>query len=81
MELIRTRIKGYVVSMEKITVTAKVQIIVKESNKLLLNNTMSKYTDACNYVSSYIFKTHEMRFSIVLLEKNSISNLRWLNLF
>ena len=61
MVLIRTRIKGYVVSMEKITVTAKVQIIVKQSNKLLLNNTMSKYTDACNYVSSYIFKTHELK--------------------
>ena len=61
MWLIRKRIKGYIVSMEKITVTAKVQIIVKESDKLLLNNTMNKYTDACNYVSNYIFKTHELR--------------------
>ena len=47
--------------MEKITVTAKVQIIVEESDKLLLNDTMSKYTDACNYVSSYIFETHELK--------------------
>ena len=47
--------------MEKITVTAKVQIIVKENDRLLLNDTMSKYTDACNYVSNYIFKTHELK--------------------
>ena len=48
-------------STKKITVTAKVQIIAKESDRLLLNSTMSRYTDACNYVSNYIFKTHELK--------------------
>ena len=61
-------------STEKITVTAKVQIIVEESDKLLLNNTMSKYTDACNYVSSYIFETHELKQC--LLNKVLYSSLR-----
>ena len=61
-------------STEKITVTAKVQIIVEENDKLLLNNTMSKYTDACNYVSSYIFKTHELKQC--LLNKVLYSSLK-----
>ena len=46
--------------MEQITKTAKIQVIVSETDKVLLNETMSAYCDACNYVSEYIFKTHNL---------------------
>lgn len=47
--------------MEKITVTAKIQISVTQSEKILLDKTMSAYTGACNYVSDYIFRTHNLK--------------------
>jgi IS605 OrfB family transposase len=47
--------------MEQMTVTAKIQISVSESDKVLLDNTMSVYRDACNYVSSYVFRTHDLK--------------------
>lgn len=51
--------------MEQITITAKIQILVTDEQKVLLNKTMSVYSDACNYVSNYIFKTHNLKqFSI-----------------
>jgi IS605 OrfB family transposase len=60
--------------MEQMTVTAKIQISVSESDKVLLNNTMSVYRDACNYVSSYVFRTHDLKqFS---LNKALYSELR-----
>ena len=37
------------------TVTAKIQISVSGTDKVLLDNTMSVYRDACNYVSDYVF--------------------------
>ncbi len=43
------------------TVTAKVQIIVAADSKVLLDETMSVYSDACNYVSEYIFRTHDLK--------------------
>lgn len=43
--------------MEQMTVTAKIQISVDADNQVLLNKTMSAYSDACNYVSDYIFNT------------------------
>ena len=43
--------------MEQITVTAKIQISVDADNQVLLDKTMSAYSDACNYVSEYIFNT------------------------
>lgn len=47
--------------MEQITLTAKVQIVVSETDKVLLNETMSVYRDACNYVSNYVFLTHDLK--------------------
>ena len=40
--------------MEQITITAKIQISVSDTDKVLLNDTMSAYSSACNYVSDYI---------------------------
>ena len=47
--------------MEQITITAKIQISVSDTDKVLLNNTMSAYCDACNYVSAYVFRTHDLK--------------------
>ena len=47
--------------MEQMTVTAKIQISVPDTDISLLNETMSAYRDACNYVSDYIFKNHNMK--------------------
>lgn len=47
--------------MEQITLTAKIQIVPSRDDKLLLNFTMSAYTDACNYVSNYVFQTHNLK--------------------
>ena len=51
--------------MEQITITAKVQIVVSDTDKVVLNKTMNVYRDACNYVSDYVFRTHDLKqFSI-----------------
>ncbi len=47
--------------MEQMTITAKVQIAVSDTDKVLLNETMSVYRDACNYVSDYVFRTHDLK--------------------
>lgn len=47
--------------MEQITITAKIQISATADDKTLLNETMSVYTDACNYVSDYVFRTHDLK--------------------
>lgn len=47
--------------METVTVTAKIQIVPSNTDKALLDETMSVYRDACNYVSDYIFKTHNLK--------------------
>ena len=47
--------------MEQITVTAKIQISVDADSKVLLDKTMSVYSDACNYVSNYVFRTHDLK--------------------
>ena len=60
--------------MEQMTVTAKIQISVSADNKVLLDETMSVYSDACNYVSDYVFHTHDLKqFS---LNKALYSTLR-----
>ena len=60
--------------MEQMTVTAKIQISVSDTDKVLLDNTMSVYRDACNYVSCYVFRTHDLKqFS---LNKVLYSDLR-----
>lgn len=47
--------------MEQMTVTAKIQISVNTDSKVLLDKTMSVYSDACNYVSAYVFRTHDLK--------------------
>lgn len=47
--------------MQKITITAKVQVVVNDIDKVLLDETMSVYRDACNYVSDYVFQTHDLK--------------------
>ena len=60
--------------MEQMTVTAKIQISVSTDSKVLLDETMSAYSDACNYVSAYVFRTHDLKqFS---LNKALYSTLR-----
>ena len=60
--------------MEQMTVTAKIQISVSGTDMALLDNTISVYRDACNYVSDYIFRTHDLKqFS---LNKVLYSDLR-----
>lgn len=47
------------------TITAKLQILVSSSDKQILCNTMKAYSDACNYVSDYIYNTHNLsRYSV-----------------
>ena len=47
--------------MEQMTITAKVQIVVTDTDKVLLNETMSAYRDACNFVSDYVFQTNDLK--------------------
>ena len=47
--------------MEQITITAKVRIVATDTDKVLLNKTMCVYCDACNYVSDYVFRTHDLK--------------------
>lgn len=47
--------------MEQITITAKIQISVNDTNRVLLDKTMSAYCDACNYVSNYVFHTRDLQ--------------------
>ena len=47
--------------MEQMTVTAKIQISVNTDSRALLDKTMSVYADACNYVSDYVFRTHDLK--------------------
>ena len=46
------------------TITAKVQIVATDTDKVLLDETMSAYRDACNYVSDYVFRTHDLKQSL-----------------
>ena len=60
--------------MEQMTVTAKIQISVTTEDKILLDETMSVYRNACNYVSDYVFRIHDLKqFS---LNKALYSTLR-----
>ena len=47
--------------MEQMTITAKIQIVATDADKVLLDETMSAYRDACNYVSNYVFQTHDLK--------------------
>ncbi len=43
------------------TVTAKIQISVTADDRVLLDKTMSAYSDACNFVADYVFMTHDLK--------------------
>ena len=47
--------------MGQMTVTAKIQISASDNEKTILDNTMSMYRDACNYVANYVFQTHDLK--------------------
>ena len=47
------------------TITAKLQILVNPSERQVLCDTAKAYTDACNYVSEYIFKAHNLNRYVV----------------
>ncbi|MCR5168598.1 MAG: transposase [Oscillospiraceae bacterium] len=44
--------------MREMVVTIKLKLDTDADSDILLNNTMSAYRQACNYVSDYIFETH-----------------------
>ena len=61
--------------------TAKIQISVDVDSKILLDETISAYSAACNYVSDYVFRTHDLKqFSLnkalysILREKFSLKS-------
>lgn len=43
------------------TVTAKIQIKVNPSEYQILHDTMKSYSDACNFVSEYIYASHDLK--------------------
>lgn len=43
------------------TVVAKIQIKVSASDRVLLHDTMKSYSDACNFVSEYIYTSHDLK--------------------
>ena len=43
------------------TIVMKLQILVSSDNKENIHNTMKVYSEACNFVSDYIFKTHNLK--------------------
>ena len=45
----------------QMTVTAKIQLIVPSEYYELLINTANTYRNACNFVSEYVFKTHNLK--------------------
>ena len=45
----------------ELTKTAKIQIYLSADEKTLLLNSMRAYTDACNYVSHYIYVTKDLK--------------------
>ena len=45
----------------ELTVTAKVQIIVSGEEKSLLDATSEAYRTACNFVSDYVYRTHDLK--------------------
>ena len=44
-----------------VTVTAKIQLISSDEDAEYLIDTSHIYTKACNYVSDYIFRTHNLK--------------------
>ena len=47
--------------MAQMSITAKIQVVASDEDKALLDETMSIYREACNYVSDYVFRTHDLK--------------------
>ena len=47
--------------MAQMSITAKIQVVASDEDKALLDETMSVYREACNYVSDYVFRTHDLK--------------------
>ena len=47
--------------MAQMSITAKIQVVASDEDKALLDETMSVYREACNYVSNYVFRTHDLK--------------------
>ena len=45
----------------QITITAKIQLQAEAEQRELLDVTMDTYRSACNFVASYIFRTHDLK--------------------
>lgn len=45
----------------QMTVTAKIQLVVSESQCKSIDNTANAYRNACNFVSEYVFRTHNLK--------------------
>ncbi len=58
----------------ELTKTAKLQIYVSDDNKNLLLDSMRTYSDACNYVSHYIYTTKNL--SQVSVQKHTYDTCR-----
>ena len=56
------------------TITAKIKIDVREEQKEILLQTMRAYQSACNLVSSYVYKSHDLRKYSV--QKNTYDKVR-----
>ena len=52
-------------NVEQMTVTVKVQILATSDQQALLNNTLSAFVMACNDVSEYIFRTKELKQTVL----------------
>lgn len=59
---------------KQLTITAKVQIKVPAETSTLLDATSRSYCDACNFVSSYIYKTHDLK--VISLHKELYKLIR-----
>ena len=55
----------------ELTKTAKLQIYISESDKTLLLDSMRAYSDACNYISRYVYTTEDL--SQISVQKHDLS--------
>ena len=51
--------------MEEISLTAKIKLDLNAEQKILLDQTISAYTTACNFVSEYAFSNEEKTYAKV----------------
>lgn len=58
----------------KQTITAKLQILVNPSDIQIICNTMKAYSDACNYISEYIYEARNLNHCDV--QKNTYYQVR-----